>query len=143
LPKPFSTQLGGIIKYKEKLSYKCPQPIARYIKSALEPQIEKVESMIQARFDNYHYYLESLRDLNVAPFLKLKKGDVPGVFMFHWPHCKDYRKLKTMMNENGVDSSVFYGNEAYFVPIHHNLTKNEIDYICSIIRYFDRGNQDD
>lgn len=39
LPKPFSMQLGGIIKHKNKLSYNCPKDIERYIKSALEPLI--------------------------------------------------------------------------------------------------------
>lgn len=140
LPKPFSIQMGGIIKYKNELSYNCPEGIVRYIKSALEPQIDSIEQIIKKRFDNYDYYLEQLKELGVVPFFKLKQGDVPGAFMFTWPRCKDYRKLKSLMNDNGVDSSVFFGNNAYFVPIHHNLATNEIDYICNIIKYFDKEN---
>ncbi len=138
LPKPFSMQLGGIIKYKHKISYNCPENIVRYIKSALEPQIEYINQIIIKRLDNYEYYLESLKEYGIKPFFKLKQGDVPGAFMFSLPGCKDYRKLKTLMNDNGVDSSVFFGNDAYFVPIHHNLTRNEMDYICNLIRYFVR-----
>jgi len=140
LPKPFSIQMGGIIKYKNRLSYNCPEGIVRYLKSALEPQVDSIEQIIKKRFDNYGYYLEQLKELGVVPFFKLKQGDVPGVFMFTWPRCKDYRKLKSLMNDNGVDSSVFFGNDAYFVPIHQNVTKKEIDYICNIIRYFDNVN---
>lgn len=140
LPKPFSMQLGGIIKYKNEITYNCPKDIERYIKSALEPQIGSISSIKKKRFDNYDYYLERLKDLGIKPFFQMKQGDIPGAFMFTWPECKDYRRLKSLMNDNGVDSSVFFGNEAYFVPIHHNLSRSEIDYICDIIRYFEKEN---
>ncbi len=136
LPKGFSMQLGGIIAYRDKLNYKCPIQIVKYIKSALEPQIGQLSSFVKKRKDNFDYYLKSLKDLGIYPYFKLKDGDVPGAFMFVWPECKDYRRLKTFLNDNGVDSSVFFGQNAYFVPVHHNLSNNEIDYICLLIRYF-------
>ena len=140
LPKPFSIQLGGVIKYKDTITYKCPDDIIQYIKSALEPQIDEVNQMIDKRFENYDYYLKTLKGLGIKPYFKMKKGDVPGAFMFTWPRCKDYRKLKALMNDNGIDSSVFFGNDAYFVPVHHNVSKNEIEYICNIIKFFNVEN---
>lgn len=136
LPKGFSMQLGGIVVYRGELKYKCPDQIVRYIKSALEPQIGKISSFVEKRFINFKYYLSALSDLGIYPYFKLKEGDVPGVFMFVWPECLNYRSLKTFLNDNGVDSSVFFGQDAYFIPVHHNLSTNEMDYICSLIRYF-------
>lgn len=136
LPKGFSMQLGGIIVYRDQLKYKCPDQIVRYIKSALEPQIGEVSLFVKKRFYNYNYYLNALRDMGIYPYFKQKEGDVPGVFMFVWPECRNYRGLKTFLNENGVDSSVFFGQDAYYIPVHHNLSTNEMDYICSLIRYF-------
>lgn len=136
LPKGFSMQLGGIIVYRNKLNYNCPNQIVQYVKSALEPQIRQIDTFIERRFSNFEYFGKSLRDLGIYPYFKQKEGDVPGVFMFVWPECKDYRRLKTFLNDNGVDSSVFFGQDAYFIPVHHNLSTGEMDYICSLIYYF-------
>ena len=79
----------------------------------------------------------SLKDCGIVPFFNMKEGDVPGAFMFTWPRCQNYLELKQLMNNNGVDSSVFFGNDAFFIPIHHNLTHMEMDYIINLIKYFD------
>jgi len=33
------------------------------------------------------------------------------------------------MNEIGVESSIFYGSSAYFIPCHQNLNAWEIEYM--------------
>lgn len=136
LPKAFSIQLGSILVYKDELSYKPCEEIEAYVKSALEPQVEHIEEFIAQRFSNYNHYIEELSKIGVTPYFKLKEGDVPGVFMFKFEQCMDYRALKQFLNANGVDSSVFFGQDAYFVPIHHNISQCELDYIISLIFYF-------
>ena len=135
-PKGFSTQIGGLIVYKGHFSYRAPEDVCRYVKSALEPQIEHIDEFVAKRFENYQYYCTKLKSIGISPYFTLKDGDVPGVYMFKWDKSIDYRNLKQFLNSNGIDSSVFFGQEAYFVPVHHNLGKCEIDYICELIRYY-------
>lgn len=65
-----------------------------------------------------------------------KDSIVPGVFLFKWLPTIDYSGLKLFMNENGVESSVFYGQDAFFVPCHDELNSDEIDYICELLKYY-------
>lgn len=136
LPKAFSTQLGSIIVYKDSLDYQTPQEISTYVKSALEPQIVHIPEFIAKRFENYQYYLDKLCVLGVEPYFTLKNGDVPGAFMFKWNKSVDLLALKKHLNANGIDSSKYFGQEAYFVPVHHNISKCELDYIIRLIQYF-------
>lgn len=136
LPKAFSLQLGSILVYKDQVDYAQRPEIVTYVKSALEAQVEHIEVIIAKRFANYNYYIEKLSDIGVSPYFKLKEGDVPGVFMFKFDRQIDYRALKTFLNENGIDSSVFFGQDAYFVPVHHNMSRCEQDYIINLIKYF-------
>ncbi len=136
LPKAFSTQLGSVIVYKGNLDYQAPQEVLNYIKSSLEPQIDQIDDFVLNRFKNYDYYNEHLKELGISPYFTLKEGDVPGAYMFKCKQKLDYRLLKSFLNKNGVDSSVYFGQDAYFVPVHHNLGKCEIDYIIKLIRYF-------
>lgn len=139
LPKAFSTQIGSIIVYKNLLHYQAPEDICKYIKSALEPQIDLIGQFVAKRFENYDFYNSKLNHLGISPFFTLKEGDVPGVYMFKWSKKIDYRALKVFLNRNGIDSSVFFGQEAYFLPIHHNIGKYEIDYICELINFFNKN----
>lgn len=136
LPKAFSIQLGGILVSKHPISYKTSGVLSKYVKSALESQVDYIEDIVSRRLLNYHSYLEELKGIGVSSFFELKDGDVPGVFIFKIDQPIDLVRLKAFMNENGVDSSVFYGQEAFFVPVHQNLTSCEISYICSLLSYF-------
>ena len=48
----------------------------------------------------------------------------------------DYPTLKELMQRNGVESSVFYGKNAFFVPVHQNLTKEDLDYMIKLLNYY-------
>jgi hypothetical protein len=61
---------------------------------------------------------------------------VPGVAMLKSSVNLDLDKLKVDLNRVGIESSIFYGENAFFVPVHQNLTELEIDYISSMVEYF-------
>lgn len=94
------------------------------------------EVIIEKRLWNYNYLKEQLMPIGISPFFDLEEGVVPGVFLFSWRDDIDYPKLKEFMQRNGVESSVFYGKNAYFIPMHHNLAKNELDYMIDLLRYY-------
>ena len=67
----------------------------------------------------------------------MSSGDVPGVFMFKVPDQNiDLGKLRQHVESHGIECSVFYGENAFFVPVHQNLNNFDIDYIFFTIKNF-------
>ena len=46
---------------------------------------------------------------------------------------EDLNLLKKHLNNHGIQNSVFYGEDAFFIPIHQNLTYTDLDYFAHLI----------
>jgi hypothetical protein len=53
--------------------------------------------------------------------------------MFTLKEGEDGQGLKEHLQCNGVEASVFYKENAVFIPVHHMLTVDDMDYIYSMI----------
>ena len=74
---------------------------------------------------------ERFAELGFKERFPLAQGDVPGVFMFSTNGTGlNLAGLKKIFWDHGIQCSVFYGEEAFFIPCHHNL--NEIDLLYFI-----------
>lgn len=140
LPKFFSMQIGGILvadKLKlDSLKIETPLGVERYVLRHLSLEIHDIVSISSVRLDNYKYLLENLQDWGIRPFFPLEDGTVPGVFLFTWMDDMDYPSLKMFMQANGVESSVFYGKNAFFIPVHHRLKRQHLDYMITLLKYY-------
>jgi hypothetical protein len=68
---------------------------------------------------------------------KLSTGVVPGVFIFRTiNHRINLMDMKEYFYIHGVQNSVFYGEEAFFIPCHQNLTKVDLLYFLEVIKSF-------
>jgi hypothetical protein len=56
--------------------------------------------------------------------------------MFQTPAEVDLPALKTFVQEHGIESSVFYGEQAFFVPVHERLVPADLDYFCHVVSAF-------
>ncbi len=64
-----------------------------------------------------------------------------GVFMFRTKKM-DVNEFKKFMQSNGVESSVFYGENAFFIPVHQGLCQEDMDFFYSLTSYFmENGNE--
>ena len=137
LPKAFPIQIGAIItSNKHSLCANYCGSIEKYIFEKLSHCIVDIEGIIKARLHNYHFFEDSLKKFGIQPFFKLERGVVPGVFLFKWHPSIDYPKLKNFMQINGIESSVFYGEHAFYIPCHQNFTQGQCEYIVALINYF-------
>ncbi len=56
--------------------------------------------------------------------------------------AKDLNEFKKFMQSNGVESSVFYGENAFFIPVHQGLCQEDMDFFYSLTSYFmENGNE--
>lgn len=135
LPKAFNMQMGGVMISRNQIDNGVSQEERAYILSHLSAELPYRDAIIHQRIENHNYLAEALASLGIQPFFELADGVVPGVFMFRWRDDIDYPALKEFMQWNGVESSVFYGQHAFFIPVHHNLSKNELDYMIKLLIY--------
>ena len=56
--------------------------------------------------------------------------------MFQTPADVDLPALKTFVQEHGIESSVFYGEQAFFVPVHDRLAPADLDYFGQVVSAF-------
>lgn len=146
LPKSFSMQIGSILVSnrhnleKEFLDNRLDNDYRNYVLSSFSQYVRNIEEYKTKQIQNYEYLKSKLEQLGIKPFFKkhtIEKNEiVPSVFLFSWNDKIDYPKLKEFMQSNGVESSVFYGKNAFFIPCNYALTKDELDYMIALLEYF-------
>jgi hypothetical protein len=137
LPKFFPLQFGGILRTNTKAG--LMQDISKdeeiYIKKVLSSYIESLNEIKNKRVHNYEYLEKRLSQLGFEPRFKLEEHHCPGVYLFKTKNV-DLNKLKVFLQEHGVECSVFYGEEAFFVPVNQNLDTQDMEYFYSLIKYY-------
>lgn len=141
LPKAFETDFGGILVSNDPrvdISGQIDDEKEEYLLSMIAEGISRTDEIKAKRLENYSFMSKELASAGITPFFKMNEGTTPGVYMFRWRDDIDYPALKVYMQSNGVESSVFYGQPAFFIPVHHKLTEQDMLYFCKLIMDFDR-----
>ena len=138
LPKFFPVQLGGLLLAPESCPVREPVTIdcKRYLQKVVSSYLRSVEKAREARRHNYAALTDRFERLLCRPRFELTRGAVPGVFMFSTPQDLDLPALKIFMQQHGIESSVFYGERAFFVPVHDRLSEADLDYFAEVVKAF-------
>ncbi len=147
-PKMFSLQIGGLLVSNipdgDIKKSRLDQIQLKYVKKVLSHQIKLKEAIIDKRIVNYNYAKKKFNELGFLERFQLEPGTIPGVFMFKTDSRNiNLPKLKEYFYAHGVQCSVFYGEESFFLPIHQNLNKEDIDYFVTVFQCFLKHEQYD
>ncbi|MBN1386952.1 MAG: DegT/DnrJ/EryC1/StrS family aminotransferase [Bacteroidales bacterium] len=145
-PKMFPLQIGGLlvsnIPKKPETNYQIGADELRHIKNVLSAQIKFKDEIIRDRISHYRFLRERFESLGFKERFNLDKGVVPGVFMFKTDgHKIDLPELKKYYWDHGVQCSVFYGENAFFIPVHQNLGEHDMQYFYEIMGSFIQKNE--
>ncbi len=141
LPKFFPIQFGGIYCRRKSLNglpKTHDSAEFQYINNVLDYYIPDIDSFADARKLNFRYFCQKFAQNGWFPHFIPEERHIPGVFMFNLKEGEDGQGLKEHLQRNGVEASVFYKENAVFIPVHHMLAMDDMDYIYSmIVSYFE------
>ena len=142
-PKFFPIQTGGLLTFNERFTIDEPVQAGtkRYIQKVLSAHIDNVPNAVKMRRENYQALGIRFQQLGCAPRFQLSENSVPGVFMFRTPAGLELAALKTFAQAHGIESSVFYGEQGFFVPVHERLESADLEYFAQVVTAFLNGNR--
>lgn len=140
-PKMFPLQIGGLLVSNQNMKLREKPEInrdeLRHIKNVLSSQIDRKEVIINTRIKNYKSLRAKFETLGFMERFSFNPGSVPGVFMFNTKgHKIDLPELKRHFYAHGIQCSVFYGEEAFFIPVHQALTEEDLEYFLEVMKAF-------
>jgi len=146
LPKFLPVQWGGILKinnpiFKQKLPSDDNQVLSVALQKLLSFYLEDTETIKQSRKHNNALFQIHLSQLNFPNRFEYSENETPSVYMFSTPSSINLDGLKVFLQQNGVESSVFYGENAFFVPVHQYLSEEDIIFLTSLIKYYCNENK--
>ena len=140
LPKFFPIQVGGILVNNTKsiLGKSIVSDAEnRYIQNVLSDNLINEEAVLEKRKLNYDYALESALSYGFTPRFQNHINTIPYALVLNNNSIiKDLNALKLFLSQNGIQNSIFYGEDAFFIPSHQSLSFIDIDLIFQTIAYF-------
>lgn len=140
LAKNLPLQVGAVVGINNGHSVDCriSEEEADFILRTFGACINDFNDITLKRKQNIDYLCAALKDVGIKSFFNTESF-TPNVFMFTSENAIDYPLMKKFLWENGVECSVFYGRDAFFIPCNHLISKKELDYMIALIKYFKKS----
>ena len=143
-PKFFSIQIGGLlVGNKIALDKKSANNVSlnieqqEYILKVVGYELTQNEVILAKRKDIFEYATKSFENLGFSLRFSKKEGIIPSVLLLNNNGIiKDLNKHKEHLNLHGIQNSVFYGEDAFFIPNHNMLSFLDIDYFVFVINQY-------
>jgi hypothetical protein len=141
-PKFFNIQIGGLIVSQREFEGNEPflgegmnKNIAAYMLRVLGFELNNEKEMLFKRKENFNYAVKCFGALGFEPRYKTTQNEVPSVLMLkNNGIIKDLSLHKEWLNKHGIQNSIFYGEDAFFIPCHQNLNFTDIDYFVHVLK---------
>lgn len=145
LPKFFPISFGGVLKCNDdsKIKYfpAADVELNNYFFMLMSVYLKQIEEIKKMRLANFAYLKKIFLELNFSPFFEASVNEVPGAFVFRAPGI-DLDGFKIFMQSNGIESSVFYGEQAFYIPVHQHLSREDMDLFYLLTSHFiENGNK--
>ena len=143
LPKAYPVQLGGILAFNPK--YRVPKSedmdpgLVDYLSSIMGFYGAQLDEFRNIRIGNYRSLVQRFDTIGCRPWFDLLKNDVPGAFLFSPPLGTNLPGMRQYGWNHGIECSIFYGEDAFFIPVHHRLEDSDLDYFLTVFKDFLNG----
>lgn len=138
LPKFIPVQYGGILLSKTEGQNRSAISEGRiqYLEQVVSNAIPQFPTWCNARVTNFNWLSHYFSQFGCTARFKWEQGEIPSVFMFNTPEDIKLPQLKQFMQNAGIESSIFYGEQAFFIPVHHKLNADDLEYFAFVWRTY-------
>jgi len=145
-PKFFPMQLGGLLvnntNHAVNQSAQLHDNEKKHIQNVLSHYLQMEASILTARKENWDYAIHQFALLGLTPRFNDDANVVPSALVLQNNGAiKDLNQLKSFLNNHGIQNSVFYGEDAFFIPVHQNLSREDLDYFYEVISLFIKNSE--
>ncbi len=140
-PKFLPLQIGGLLVNNADVAVKESQRLNEkelvYIQNVLSYYLRKDEAILKTRKENWDYAIAKFSKFGLTPRFQHNAMTVPSALVLqNNGTIKDLNQFKTFLYNHGIQNSVFYGEDAFFIPVHQNLTFADLDYFYEVIQFY-------
>jgi hypothetical protein len=140
-PKMFPIQVGALLVYNGQHSVEqerwADEEMLPYIKKVMSHYVAKEEEIKSARFANYQRVAGKIKQFGFEERFPFNRSNVPGVYMFRVDDSSiDLKAMRDHVFDHGIQCSVFYGEHAFFIPVHQGLNDFDMEYFAEVIQSF-------
>lgn len=140
-PKFLPLQIGGLLVSNSDRPVRSESRLTtaeqKHIQNVMSYYLRRETDLLKNRKDNFDYAVGIFSKLGFTPRFEADPKWVPSVLMLNNNGVvKDLNQLKSFLYEHGIQNSVFYGEEAFFIPVHQNMSFTDLDYFYEVIKYF-------
>lgn len=134
--KFFPIQFGGFLVSDDPIENDEDPTFLAYVENVVGYYFDRIEEWSEARTKIRDYYNSIFKECGCSSFFPSTKNDIPGVFLFNLPEGVNPIILKKYYWERGVQCSVFYGKQAFFLPLHQFTNRLQVEYFAEIFKSF-------
>jgi dTDP-4-amino-4,6-dideoxygalactose transaminase len=146
-PKFFDIQIGGLLVGKDVSkndtiiqNIRITGKERAFIFKVVGFELSQVNQILEKRRAIFDYATSKFAELGFLLRFANRPNEVPSVLLLrNQGVIKDLSKHKEYLNKHGIQNSVFYGEDAFFVPCHQNLSVSDIDYFKFVTENFIRA----
>ena len=106
-----------------------------YIKNVIGNYVPSLDDMLAKRKAIFDFGIERFSKLGFTERFVRSCFEVPSVMMLkNNLIVNNLNFLKTALLSHGIQSSIFYGEDAFFIPSHQNLEEDDISYFETVLK---------
>lgn len=143
-PKFFPIQIGGLLvtnheQFKSDYHKQTSLSILEkeYLLKVLGYELYNVKELLDKRKNIFDYATLKFQKLGFSLRFQGSHHIVPSVLLLkNNGIIKDLNKHKEHLYKHGIQNSVFYGEDAFFLPCHQNMEEIDVDYFYNVTKQF-------
>jgi dTDP-4-amino-4,6-dideoxygalactose transaminase len=131
--KSIPVSFGGLLKSPGPLrGVSALSAHGRHELFVLAPHyLDRGEASYARRRELFELYRQRFAAFGFSPLFEPEGGAVPHAFVVTFPDEARAQAMKTILQAQGIISSVYYGGGGYFLPNHQRLSEAAVDYVVA------------
>jgi hypothetical protein len=134
-------QIGGLLVNNTSSDVNTSEGLhdneKEHIQNVLSHYLKKEDVILKNRKENWDYAIAQFSKLGLTPRFGEDSKTIPSALVLNNNGIiKDLNQFKSFLYNHGIQNSVFYGEDAFFIPVHQSLSREDFDYFHEVIQFF-------